>query len=777
MNTIKQFTCFLFILLPSFLFAQDIIKGKVTDENGKALPSVSVGILNTNISNVTNDKGEYSLNNVPEGNYQIVAYFVGYSKETYPIQVKSNTVITQNFTLKENTRELQQVEIIGVENESYNNAYTFSATRTGTMIKDAPLSISTVTKELILDQQAYYLSDVVRNVSGVNQYSLYNDYTVRGYRNQDGQLVNGLKTAFNFWTQPIIGLYERVEVIKGPASALFANTNPGGTINFVTKKPLTVQQNSATVSMGSFNTYKANVDVTGPLTKNEKVLYRLNAGYQKTDGFRDNMGGESFYIAPSVSYIPNDKTRFNIDLVYMQNDTKLDRGKPNYEGSTDLNQTPITLSTSQPGDYLKLNNLYTTFSWNQKITDWLSFNSSYMMFRSTGDLAEHRTNGKYISPSVLEMRYVEREEYENADNITNYFVSKFKTGKVGHTVMVGVDYSSKTYDKNERQARGEADGVPNFDLDNPQYGNSNPNDYIYNPSRNVEMGAGSYTQNHTTGFYIQEQLDYKKFHLLLGIRQEFYKDVRIENGNKVSKDQNALLPRFGLTYELTPTINLYGTYTEGFQPQDYKMNASQNGGPFDPRKSNMWESGAKGEFFDGKLSATASVYMITVNNILVQDPNDVDKLIQRGEEQSKGFELELNGQITPALSISTNYALNNATITASDNPEEVGRQKENAPKHQAGFWTKYDFQQGTLRGLGIGFGGQYVGNRLTTNPELVLDDYLLWDMALYYNIGIFRISANVKNLTNETYYVGGYNYDRVFPGMPRNFTLGLTVKF
>ncbi|WP_063850573.1 TonB-dependent receptor [Flammeovirga sp. SJP92] len=774
--TIFRLTLIL-LLSPIVLLAQQSVSGKVTDQNGEALPSVSVGILNTSISQTTDTDGSFTLADVPAGEHQLVAYFVGYEKSITSIRIKEGENLSLSISLKENTRELQQVEIIGVEEESYNNSYTFSATRTGTLIKDVPQSISTVTKELIIDQQAYYLSDVVRNIAGVNQHTIYNDFTVRGYRNQDGQLVNGLKTSFNMWTQPIIGLYERVEVIKGPASALFANANPGGTINFVTKKPLTTQQGTATVSAGSFNTYSTNVDVTGPLTKNKKVLYRLNTGYQRSDTFRDNSGGESFYVAPSISYMPTDNTRFNVDMVYMKNNTVLDRGKPNYEGSKDLNQTPIHLSTSQPGDHLNNDNLYITFSWNQKITDWLSFNSSYLMFRSESDLAEHRTNGKYITPSVLEMRYVERDEYQNSDNITNYFVSKFNTGQVKHTVMVGMDYSEKVYDKNERQARGEAQGVPNFDLDNPQYGNSNPADYYFDPNRSITMGTTAYTKNYTTGLYIQEQLNYKKLNVLVGLRQEFYKDVRLENGNELTKEQSALLPRLGVTYELTNTINIYGTYTEGFEPQDFGMNAEQNGGPFDPRISSMWETGLKGDFFDGKLSATTSVYWITVNNILVQDPNDVDRLIQRGQEQSKGFEIEVNGQITKNLSLTTNYAFNNAIITESDNPEEIGNQKENAPQNQAGFWAKYDFLEGSLRGFGVGFGGQYIGQRNTNTADLVLDDYLLWDAAMYYNFKNFRISANLKNITNETYYVGGYSYDRVFPGAPRNFTIGLTYKF
>ncbi|WP_281613434.1 TonB-dependent receptor [Flammeovirga sp. SubArs3] len=767
----------LLALSPLLIFAQQNISGSVKDTEGNTLPNVSVGILHTTISQSTAEDGTFTLENIPVGEHQLVAHFVGYEKASVTINVTENAQLQHHFILKENTRELQQVEILGVEDQSYNNEYTFSATRTGTLIKDVPQSISTVTKELILDQQAYYLGDVVRNVAGVSQYTIYNDYTVRGYRNQDGQLVNGLKTAFNFWTQPIIGLYERVEVIKGPASALFANASPGGTINFVTKKPLTTTQGSASISGGSFNTYKANVDITGPLTKNEKLLYRFNTGYQTTDTFRDNSGGESFYVAPSLSFVPSDKTRFNVDMVYMKNNTVLDRGKPNYEGSTDLSETPINLSTSQPGDHLNNDNLYITFSWNQKINDWLSFNSSYLMFRSQSDLAEHRTNGKYISPSVLEMRYVERDEYENSDNITNYFVSKFNTGKVKHTLMFGMDYSAKVYDKYEKQARGEAQGVPNFDLDNPQYGNSNPNDYDFDPKRTIEKGTTAYTKNHTTGIYLQEQLQYKKLNVLLGVRQEFYKDIRVENGQQVAKDQTAFLPRLGLTYEITKTINAFGTYTEGFEPQDFGLNAEQNGGPFDPKKSNMWETGLKGDFFDGRLSATTSVYWITVNNILVQDPNDIDKLIQRGQEQSKGFEFEVNGQVTKNLSLTVNYAYNDAVITESDNPAEIGRQKENAPKNQAGFWAKYDFSQGTLKGLGLGFGGQYVGDRLTNTEGLVLDAYMLWDMAVYYNIGKFRISANLKNLTDETYYVGGYSYDRVFPGAPRNYTIGLNYTF
>jgi iron complex outermembrane receptor protein len=247
-------------------------------------------------------------------------------------------------------------------------------TRTATDLLDVPQSISTVTKELMEDRQAYRLTDVVKNVAGVAQYSHYDDFTIRGFRNgyESGfRLLNGLRSGFSYGNSfvqaPLTVNLERVEVLKGPGAALFGDINPGGTINMVTKKPLADERRAVTFSTGSFNTTRATVDFTGPLTAKQNVLYRFNAGYEKTNTFRDVNDSKSLMLAPTVTFLVTDKTTLNAELVYTHVDGYLDRGLP--IKSNDLYGVARSFTLSQPSDYLRTTTYYLNASLNHKFNN------------------------------------------------------------------------------------------------------------------------------------------------------------------------------------------------------------------------------------------------------------------------------------------------------------------------------------------------------------------------------------------------------------------------
>src|SRR5690606_24268249 len=294
------------------------------------------------------------------------------------------------------SNQLQAVEITGRKEQSYKNTASFSGTKTETPIKYVPQAISYVTKEVINDQQAFKTSDVLKNISGVNIYSYYNnDFTLRGFR-AGNALFNGLRNPTTSWSQSLLPNVERIEVIKGPASALFANTDPGGTVNTVTKKPLDVDRKSVSFATGSYNTFRMTGDFTGPMNKEKTLLYRLNLAYQNAQSFRVLQGGEDLVIAPSISFIPTDRTQVNIDFVYSKTKSRLDRGQPIFGASagTDLYSTPVSFAIGKENDYANELNLYTTASLQHKFSDRISFNASYMKFLYDEDLLEHRTSNR-----------------------------------------------------------------------------------------------------------------------------------------------------------------------------------------------------------------------------------------------------------------------------------------------------------------------------------------------------------------------------------------------
>uniref|UniRef100_A0A183CRE3 Plug domain-containing protein n=1 Tax=Globodera pallida TaxID=36090 RepID=A0A183CRE3_GLOPA len=318
---------------------------------------------------------------------------VGIKRIDRNIHVKADETVTIEIVSEENAQELQTVEIVGNRGTSYKNDLSFIASKTATPIKDVPQAISYITKEVMRDQGVFLMGDAVKNMSGVNQFTFYDDLTIRGFRMNGGsttQLVNGLRTFSGFWKQPPVNYLERVEVIKGAASALYGNTSPGGTINRVTKKPLDTPRKSLSFTTGSFNTLRTLADFTGPMNESKTLLYRLNLGYVNAQGFRNMQFDKNIIVAPSVSFLPTNKTRINFDLVFNRSNSRLDRGQ-SVKGN-DLYSSSIRTSLNAVNDYLNEETYLITTSLNHQFTQNTSFNVAYLRTGYSEDLLEHRSS-------------------------------------------------------------------------------------------------------------------------------------------------------------------------------------------------------------------------------------------------------------------------------------------------------------------------------------------------------------------------------------------------
>ncbi|MFV0565083.1 MAG: TonB-dependent siderophore receptor [Flavobacteriaceae bacterium] len=803
------------------LNSQNSIKGKITDDNNMPLVGANV-VLSSHNGSVTNFNGEYIIKHIQPGTHTLTVSFMGYVSGVKTISVGRHEDIELNFILKESHEQLQEVEIIGRSEQSYKNTSSFVATKTATKLKDVPQSVGYVTKEVILDQAAFTVNDIVKNVSGVNQFSFYNDLTIRGFRlqGQDNSsiLLNGSRQMTSFWKQQLIPHVERVEVIKGPASALFGNASPGGTINTVTKKPLMESKQSISTSIGSYNTFRTLADFTGPMTKDNKLLYRLNIGYENSDGYRDLQYSKNLVVAPSFSFIPSDKTRLNLDIVYQDSKGRLDRGQAVF-GDGDLYSTPITKSLSAANDFLYEQNLNVTLSFQHKFSEQLSFNSMYMNSGYDEDLLEHRTANNFwalgdgtLDITKVAMRVFERKRSWNNQNFTNYFNYTLDLGEVSNKLLVGYDYFQQELEPGGSQLEAASyllkngnatnsfnvNNIDNYVLDangNP-VGNVAPFD-LTSPTANALRDMTNYVytiRNYTQykqvnqGIYLQNQVSYKKFDLLLGLRMDYFADYLDYNtDNEEIVKQNAFIPRIGMVYKVTDNVNVYGTWVKGYQPQTATdINNPEAGGPFDPLRSQLFEVGIKSEWFQKRLSATLALYNLTQKGALysANDSSNADLLQQIGEEKSKGFEVDVYGQILSNWSVILNYAYNHAYFTEADEAtlEVFGSQKPNAPRNTFNIWSKYVIDKGQLSGLGFGLGYDYVDKRngsITTVSEIqpVFPSYGLVNTALYYNVDKFQIQLNFNNLFNKTHWVGGYDFLRAFPGRKRNIVATVSYTF
>ncbi|NHE58182.1 TonB-dependent receptor [Cyclobacterium sp. GBPx2] len=810
---------FIFLTNHTLLAQTGTLTGVVTDYSGKPVEYATVVLEGTTQGDITDAAGSFTIENLKPHSYTLVFSSLGYEKQKMVVSVSAGRTTSLEVVLKESLFGLQTVEITGRREISYDNKETFSATKTASLIKDVPASINFVTKELMLDQVAFTVNDVVKNVAGVNQFSFYNDITIRGFRVQGqrnfGTLLNGMRTFTSFWKPQLIPHIERVEVIKGPASALFGNASPGGSINRVTKKPLAESRKSISTTVGSFNTLRTLADFTGTMTEDQKLLYRLNLGFENSDGFRDLQFSRNLVIAPSFAFLPTDNTSLNFDIVYQDSKGRLDRGQAAF-GNRDLFSTPITTSLSAINDYLDETTINATLSLRHQFSERVSFNSTYQLSSYNEDLLEHRTSNRFASlgdgtfdETKVAMRVFIRKRSWNNNSINNYLNVDYDAGSVKNTLLAGHDYFRQEQLPGGSQLEARSYLLQNGTATNV-YNPSNASNYVLdaagNPVTNVAhfdltspiangiRDMSKYIYNQVTynqfmqeshGLYLQNQSEIGPLKVLLGLRQEYFTDyLNYSSPAEQVVDQQALLPRVGLVYSLHPSTNFYGTWVQGYQPQSAAAFVNpEAGGPFDPLTSEMMEIGTKSEWFNKRLSATLSLYQIVERGGLynANDPNNPERLEQIGEELSRGIELNVSGNILPNWSIVAGYAFNDAKITEADIEGVIGRQKPNAPRNTANLWTKYIIETGSIKNLGIGFGYNYVSERFgsivsASQPD-IFPAYGIFDTALYYKFDKVQFQINVNNLFNETHWVGGYDVIRAFPGSPRNIMTTVSYTF
>lgn len=819
----KRSLPWIFILLPVFSFAineNDFggIKGKVITNDNKAAADVTVIIKNTRNGTLTDENGSFEFNRLKTGEYSLQISLTGYETIEQTVTVFKDKISSVSFQLKLSNKQLQEVVITSSKGQDYKIDLSNLASKTPVALKDIPQSINYISKELIQDRQAFRITDVIKNVSGVNQESITGDYMIRGFATGNNVMINGLRINKG-WTPELISNMERIEIIKGANSALYGYSDPGGTINRVTKKPLATPHQGVSLAIGSYNTIRTELDITGSANKEKTLLYRLNAAYQDAGSFRDLADSKNILFAPSFSFLPGEKTRIDVDVVYSLINGRVDRGQPlmgKIDGQSTLHSTPITLNSTYSNSYNKEQGLSFMGALNHKFSSRVSFNTSFISHQYNRDYLEHRANNAYgvdsageELPTLMDMRMQNGVSKNSSFNLMSYFNIALETGAIEHKILVGYDYARlhtptggwstaltggfrnaantaaiSTYNPQKKKdylLDKNGNPVPNmpyFDLANPSYLPQDIKTYF------TKVSAVATTLYYTNGIYIQDLIKFGKLQVLLGLRQEFYTDFlnyKKETEEKVK--QTALIPRVGLVYSLLENVNLYGTYVEGFQPQTASIIGDPNlyGGPFDPLTSSMIEGGLKTEWFNKKLAINTSVYRIELNNILVnaKDNSNPELLTQRGQEVSKGVEFDIVGKVLPNLFVNANYAYNNAIITKSDDEKEIGKWKEFAPHHMGGFWVKYNFEKGVIKGLGLSFGGNFVTEQTTAQYDnIILPAYHVFDGAISYRINKTQLSLNINNISDERYWLGrGRANVTVNPGAPRNVMFRVAYVF
>lgn len=680
------------------------------------------------------------------------------------------------------TNELDRIEVIGRAQRLYRVEESSFATRTDTPLEEIPQSIQVLPRELIRDQAARQITDLYRSISGVSVFS-YSGVTFRGFR-QDEILYDGVRgDPFNGFAVPQLFNIDRIEVLKGPAGAIYGSGEPGGILNYVTKKPTSYPVRRVAVSAGDQDFFSGSVEFSGPVSEDGAWQYRVGAYLDREDTFRFVTELENRIADVSLRRL-GDSTDITLQL------TRLEQ---QFDGAR-LRGVPV----NDNGRFLA------SRRWNHnEPTDFQDLEADVAQVR-----IDHRFNaGTKADVTVRWYENVELQNYhepiglldldqdgvvdfsarqfrdQRRDNeslsVTANLVNELQWGGITHKVLFGGDWGELTADLSNRiLAPIEAGGiVPGISLRDPVYGTTSGAAY------NLEQFPASLRslEFERYGLYVQDQIELSsRWNILAGLRWDEFDDANVTAGDSFSDSGYSY--RLGSTYAITPSVRLYGVYATGFVPQSPGSQDVLAGGPFDPEESRLSEIGLKTSLFSDRLAINTAVYRIIRENVLQPDPsgdsgNDgVDDLIPVGEVTSEGVEIDLLGDLTPNWALNFSYAYNDTRVTEATGRirNSVGSRFVNAPEHQAGLWTRYDF---AAINSAIAGGFDYVDDRISFNNQRVRA-YTVFDLSWQTRLNNWLLQANIKNLFDKTYAQSGF-LERTghFPGEPRRFYASATLEF
>ncbi|TMP54825.1 TonB-dependent siderophore receptor [Pseudoalteromonas sp. S1612] len=650
--------------------------------------------------------------------------------------------------------------------------------------KQMPQSIETL-DNAVLDQKGItQLQDALDFSASIsrknNSGALWDSFSIRGLSGNEnmpsGYLINGFSGGRGFSGPRDVSNIEYIEVLKGPGSALYGRSEPGGTVNIVTKKPQFEQQGELKLSLGSDNFNRVEGDYTNGI--NDNTAFRINGAWQDSDSYRDEVYTHKKVVTPSIYHQINASTSITYEFEYVDLAQLFDRGVVVLNDN--FNTVPSSRYLGNPNDgdtqvYSRGHQVTLNHDINNEwsLVVGANYRSSTLTgFSSDAELAPSRQSlfddGRTLT---RQQRY---RDYEVDDTSLKFELSgHFDTAGITHHLLIGADAYKYDLRTGLYRYRG-GNGTYTVDIYQPNYNVARPE---------VGLLYENNEQQDAYGIYVQDQMDLTdKIKLLVGLRFDSVDQDILETKSGVlsSSSQSQVSPRVGLVYELNNAVTLYSSYSEGFLPLS---GTDANGDPFGFEYSDSFEVGAK--FSYQGITGTLALFDATKSNMLVADPVNVGFSAPIGKANSKGVELDLSTYITDDTKFNLSYAYIDAS-TANDIinadwgvPIKKGSPLVNVPKNNLNLTLSH---QTVVLGkeLELGASYQYTSERLGDAADLT------FNLPSYQLVGIFgqvnltertKLNISVNNIFDEKYAQSSYNALWVYPGAPTQFKMSLAYQF
>jgi len=688
------------------------------------------------------------------------------------------------------------------EPDGYKAEYQTTATKMAMSLKETPQAISVVTRDLMDVRQVDGLDHALELTTGVSgggggfaspggpftgRSGYSRSYVVRGYSQN---YLHGVKTdGFSAGGLADIDLaaYERVEVVKGP-SGFFGQGSIGGFINLTRKKPQAEFEASVSGQLGSYDTYRAEADITGSLTDDGDVRGRLVMVQGDEGSFVDDISTDTTLFAPSIEFEINDKTRALVQLLYQKEEFDVNNGQPMY----------------LDGDRYRLFNLPRSFQFGA-----IGDDRSESEIKDISIRIDHEISDRWLGTLLLQRSETYKDAFQG--NYGYYYSGNIYIGRnrditdaerwtgelrvegafdafdQEHKVLFGLEHSNRKSVRNNGSAYMQDSFGNNLttDLYNPNFASFGIYAIGDVPLDN-KIDAKDETKQKAA--YLQTVLSVSdRTKLLFNARYDHseFKSSHIAGGTNSERKDHELTLRLGLTQKLNQNLSAYAAYGESFETTYHEG----RNGPLAPTRGEGYEIGLKGDWFDNKLGASLAIYRQDLTNRAVRDPNNgmgENYSIAAGLHRTEGIELEVAGSPIPGLNLSMAATwMDNEFL--DDRDEFYGFSISGSVDRQFSIYANYEIQEGTFKGLATGLMYLNMGKQQllpyqwpTGYSQAYIDGYERVDLDFSYNaVPNWDMSLVVRNVFDEKYIEqGSTRFSALnFVGAPRSALFKATYNF
>ena len=747
---------------------QYVLRGRVFDQNRAAIPGALVSLSTPGLpstTTTTNQLGEYSLS-LPPGEYQITVTAEGFADISQSIKLVQ-AAVDQDFIL--------QVVASGAfvtitDTAGYGIPALTSATKTPTLLRDLPQSVSVVTQEQIRDQSMASVADVMAYVPGITSH--------QGENNRDQLVIRGNSTSADFFlngvrddVQYYRDLYnvERVEALKGPNSMTFGRGGGGGVVNRVTKAAGFSPIREFSAQGGSYGNKRFTADYGQPL--NDRFAFRVNGLYENSGSFRRYVDLERYGVTPTATLALTRRTVATLSYEHFYDRRTADRGIPSFQGRP--SDTPISTFFGDPNQsHVRAGVNLASASIDHQIGRFNIRNRT--MF---GDYDRYYQN--YVPGAVTaDKSKVAISAYNNATHRRNLFnqtdvTASVNSGRLKHVLLAGAEVG------NQRSRNLRNTGFFNntsvsilAPFDNPTI--NTPITFRQSPT-----DASNHVKTKLAAAYVQDQVEFSKYLQFVGGVRFDYFDLNFHNnrnGEQLRRIDRLVSPRAGVIVKPVAPLSIYGNYSVAYLPSsgDQFSSLTVITQQVKPEKFSNYEVGAKWDVRP-QLALTTAFYMQDRTNTRSTDPNDPTRIVQTGSQRTNGFEFGINGKVTEAWTVTGGYAYQDAFITSATISARQGAQVALVPHHTFSLWNNYK----VMSRLAVGFGLIQRSDMFAAiDNAVVLPGYIRADAAVFYSISErWRVQVNMQNIFNRKYYLTADGNNNISPGVPASGRIALVARF